>query len=245
VSPHARAVAHLRTPAPGDNLLIGRDASVQFVRQPAFIFRVISVCPKPTYQGWVWLTGYQLDGQGQAVAKREIYVRLAGLQLVRRSDGYPASGSALVSRTGARRTPPQQTGTDRGLGSWVTTWPPAAPTPFPGAGFDLTSTPVGVGTGGRLPDLDGQRPHAWGLPALPCASFSEQAPAAARSSAGVHEGCPVGVGAACASGLAAAAIARSSCHAVRRGVTGRQAARAPRRDTAAGRRPALDQVKKV
>lgn len=32
----------------------------------------------------------------------------------------------------------------------------------------------------------------------------------------------------------------------RRGVTGRQAARAPRRGTAAGRlRPALDQVKKV
>jgi hypothetical protein len=46
---------------------------------------VISVCPKPTYRGWAWLTGYQLDDRGNAVEKREIFVQLAGLHPVRRS----------------------------------------------------------------------------------------------------------------------------------------------------------------
>ncbi|WP_229398850.1 hypothetical protein [Micromonospora okii] len=107
MSPDARALAHLRPPTPEEEVLISREASVQFAGQPAFVFRVISVCPKPTYAGWLWVTGYQLDGPGNAVAKREIYVRLAGLKRVHRADG-PGSGSALVSRPGARRTPPQQ-----------------------------------------------------------------------------------------------------------------------------------------
>ena len=67
-------------PEPGDELWIGRDASVQFAGQPRFVLRVISVCPKPTYRGWAWITGYVLDGKGNAVAKREIFVRLAGLR---------------------------------------------------------------------------------------------------------------------------------------------------------------------
>ncbi|MEU8026211.1 MULTISPECIES: hypothetical protein [Micromonospora] len=40
---------------------------------------------KPTHPGWLWLTAYVLDGQGHAVAKREIHLRLAGLRLVRRT----------------------------------------------------------------------------------------------------------------------------------------------------------------
>ncbi|GIM87886.1 hypothetical protein [Salinispora arenicola] len=75
-----------RPPEPGNEVWISRDASVQFARQSSFVFRVISVCPQPTYPGWVWLTGYQLDGQGRAVVRREIYVRLAGLRRVSRSD---------------------------------------------------------------------------------------------------------------------------------------------------------------
>ncbi|MEH1018012.1 hypothetical protein V6U90_33805 [Micromonospora sp. CPCC 206060] len=74
----------LRRPRPGEELLISWDASVQFAGQPPFTFRVISVSPDPTYHGWVWLTGYQLNDRGQAVAKREIYVRLAGLRPARR-----------------------------------------------------------------------------------------------------------------------------------------------------------------
>ncbi|MEU3114254.1 hypothetical protein ABZ652_09230 [Micromonospora chalcea] len=78
---HPWARPQPRPPKPGDELWIDREASVQFARQ-RFIFRVISVCPKPTYQGWAWLTGYQLDERGSAVDKREIFVRLAGLRAV-------------------------------------------------------------------------------------------------------------------------------------------------------------------
>ncbi|GAB3148523.1 hypothetical protein GCM10027290_33370 [Micromonospora sonneratiae] len=69
-----------RPPEPGDELWIGRPASVQFAGQPPFVFRVISIDPRPTYRGWAWITGYQLDEQGNAVDKREIFVRLAGLR---------------------------------------------------------------------------------------------------------------------------------------------------------------------
>ncbi len=103
-----RALPRLQPPTPGEELLISREASVQFARTPAFVLRVISVCPRPTYDGWAWVTGYQLDGQGQAVTKREIFVRLAGLKRVRRSEGRLTSGSPFVSRPNTRWTPPQQ-----------------------------------------------------------------------------------------------------------------------------------------
>ncbi|GAA2216776.1 hypothetical protein ACFY2R_10500 [Micromonospora olivasterospora] len=77
-------MTELRPPAPGQELWITREASVQFVSQ-RFLFRVISVCPKPTYQGWAWLTGYVLDSRGTAVDKREIFVRLAGLRPAQRA----------------------------------------------------------------------------------------------------------------------------------------------------------------
>jgi hypothetical protein len=41
---------------------------------------VISISLKPTYDGWIWLAGYVLDQRGQAVAKREIFVQLAGVR---------------------------------------------------------------------------------------------------------------------------------------------------------------------
>lgn len=59
-------MTHLPAPTPGEELVIGPAASVQSARQPGFVIRVTSVCPQPTYPGWVWLTGYQLDGQGHA-----------------------------------------------------------------------------------------------------------------------------------------------------------------------------------
>ncbi|MEV1013359.1 hypothetical protein AB0I95_12055 [Micromonospora sp. NPDC049751] len=31
-----------------------------------------------TYDGWVWIEGYQLNAAGDAVARRELYVRRAG-----------------------------------------------------------------------------------------------------------------------------------------------------------------------
>jgi len=67
-------------PRPGDVLLIDGAASVQFHGERGFAFRVIRVDPRPTYDGWVWLLGYRLDRRMQAIERREIFVRLAGLR---------------------------------------------------------------------------------------------------------------------------------------------------------------------
>ncbi|MEU4780563.1 hypothetical protein [Micromonospora sp. NPDC023633] len=67
-------------PSPGDLLVVDGRASVQFAGDRALTFRVVSVADQPTYAGWIWLTGYVLDRRGEATAKREIYVRLAGLR---------------------------------------------------------------------------------------------------------------------------------------------------------------------
>jgi hypothetical protein len=61
-------------------LLIDQHASVQFAGVNTICFRVISVSDYPTYHGWCWLTGYQLDNKGQAVERREIFVQVAGLR---------------------------------------------------------------------------------------------------------------------------------------------------------------------
>lgn len=66
---------------PGMVLRVDACASVQFAGARALRLRLVSVDGRPTYDGWVWLTGYVLDRRGQATAKREIYVRRAGLHL--------------------------------------------------------------------------------------------------------------------------------------------------------------------
>jgi hypothetical protein len=68
-----------RTVRAGDVLLVGRAASVQFAGRAGFAFRVTGVDARPTYSGWVWLDGYQLDDRGRTVARRRIFVRQAGL----------------------------------------------------------------------------------------------------------------------------------------------------------------------
>ena len=80
------------TPEPGDVLRVDGYASPQFRGRSALIFRVISVCKKDTYYGWVWLTGYVLDQAGLAVEKREIFVKKSGLRpVVRNPAGTPAT----------------------------------------------------------------------------------------------------------------------------------------------------------
>lgn len=66
-------------PKPGQELLLDRAASVQFALRP-IRFRVGHVLPDQAPWGWVWLAGYQLDEFGQAVARREVLVRLDGLR---------------------------------------------------------------------------------------------------------------------------------------------------------------------
>jgi len=70
--------AHPARPRAGDILLITRAASVQF--QTPMLFRVIRVHDWPTYTGWLWLDGYQLDAVGDAVERRSIFVQASGLQ---------------------------------------------------------------------------------------------------------------------------------------------------------------------
>jgi hypothetical protein len=74
-----RTLVNVR-PRPGDLLIVDRAASVQFAGERALRLRVVSVCDRPTYDGWIWLTGYVLGRRDEAVARREIFVQLAGLR---------------------------------------------------------------------------------------------------------------------------------------------------------------------
>jgi len=67
-------------PKAGDVLVIDGAASVQFRGDRRILFRLIRVDVRPTYDGWVWLHGYSLDGHQQAVERRDIFVQLAGLK---------------------------------------------------------------------------------------------------------------------------------------------------------------------
>jgi hypothetical protein len=67
-------------PRSGDILHVTREASVQFVEP--LLFRVIRVHDWPTYDGWVWLDGYELNAGGDAVERRSIFVRISGLRAV-------------------------------------------------------------------------------------------------------------------------------------------------------------------
>ncbi|NBE84504.1 hypothetical protein GVV04_26740 [Micromonospora sp. NEAU-HG-1] len=70
----------------GDVLQVTRVCSVQFIR-PIF-FRLIKVrTDLITYEGWVWLDGYQLDEKGDALARRELFVIREGIRRVNRPIG--------------------------------------------------------------------------------------------------------------------------------------------------------------
>lgn len=66
------------SPQSGDIVHVTREASVQFLRP--MMFRVIRVHDWPTYDGWMWLDGYQLNSAGDAVERRSIFVQEAGLK---------------------------------------------------------------------------------------------------------------------------------------------------------------------
>ncbi|NBE80997.1 hypothetical protein [Micromonospora rubida] len=73
----------MNAPKAGDLVHVTSAASVQFVRP--IMFRVIRVLNWITYDGWIWLDGYQLDAKGDAVARRSIFVQSAGLVILRRT----------------------------------------------------------------------------------------------------------------------------------------------------------------
>ena len=80
----------------GDILQITRAASVQFGGRRAIWFRLIRVHPWPTCADWVWLDGYELDRHGDAVVRRDIFVRPAGVLVLPR-------GVDPVARNSPRR----------------------------------------------------------------------------------------------------------------------------------------------
>lgn len=88
-------------PVPGDLVLIDSRASVQFGGDRALWLRVTSVCDKPTYHGWVWLTGYSIDlATGKALARREVFAQIAGLQIQRHTtdSAPPLKNTAPTTR---------------------------------------------------------------------------------------------------------------------------------------------------
>jgi len=98
-------------PRGGDVVYVGPAASVQFGAGNGFCFRVIRAHDWSTYDGWALIDGYQLNANGEAVARRSIFVRPAGLRRVTPANGgQPGQRAPLRS---ARRT---GTGTQRGSG---------------------------------------------------------------------------------------------------------------------------------
>ncbi|GGO16910.1 hypothetical protein GCM10011576_30300 [Micromonospora parathelypteridis] len=84
----------------GDVVYLATAASVQFLR-PIFV-RVIRELPeRHTYDGWVWIEGYELNAAGDAVARRELYVMRAGVRL----QALPAVLTTPARRRRVRRGP--------------------------------------------------------------------------------------------------------------------------------------------
>ena len=82
------------TPQAGDILHVTREASVQFTRP--LMFRVIRVHDWPTYDGWTWLDGYELNAAGDAVERRSIFVQRSGLRTVPQVE--PPAASRVAGR---------------------------------------------------------------------------------------------------------------------------------------------------
>ncbi|PWU45020.1 hypothetical protein DLE60_13710 [Micromonospora globispora] len=83
-------------PRSGDVLHVTRAASVQFLRP--ITFRVIRAHDWPTYDGWVWLDGYELNATGDAVNRRSIFVQSAGLCQLQAAPA-PRTGAVHTRRT--------------------------------------------------------------------------------------------------------------------------------------------------
>ncbi|MEU8264902.1 hypothetical protein AB0C02_30350 [Micromonospora sp. NPDC048999] len=74
-----------------------REASVQFGGDREIWMTLVSVDPKPTYAGWIWLTGYVLSRDGKATGKREVFVRRAGVRVIGAAPAWAATAGARRS----------------------------------------------------------------------------------------------------------------------------------------------------
>ena len=94
-------------PRSGDVIHVTKAASVQFAAP--MLFRVIRVHDWPTYEGWIWLDGYELNAGGDAVERRSIFVQASGLRQVgkapdprARNNRQPGSNTGTVSARALR-----------------------------------------------------------------------------------------------------------------------------------------------
>lgn len=83
---------------PGTVVAIGGECGLQFSGGRALRLRLVSTDTRSTHEAWMWLTGYVLGPRGEAVARRELYVRWAGLRVL--------SAPTAVARPRARRPAP-------------------------------------------------------------------------------------------------------------------------------------------
>lgn len=81
----------------GDLLHISREASVQFTRP--IRFRLIRVLDWPAFDGWAWIDGYQLNRNGDAVARRQLLVQPAGLRRLPAGNTPPPRGGSGTRRS--------------------------------------------------------------------------------------------------------------------------------------------------
>ncbi|MGC5028320.1 hypothetical protein [Micromonospora sp. DT229] len=89
-------------PRSGDVLHVNSAASVQFTKP--IHFRVIRVLDRPTYDGWLWLEGYELNAVGDAVNRRSIFVKREGLRLLQAAP-QPLPHTVRALRRPVSRTP--------------------------------------------------------------------------------------------------------------------------------------------
>lgn len=78
-------------PQPGDVLILGRRASVQFTEPIRFRVIRINEWTKGASAGWIWLDGYELNAAGDAVEQRTVFVQLAGIRRI--ANPEPAAGA--------------------------------------------------------------------------------------------------------------------------------------------------------
>ena len=63
---------------PGLLVQVTAAASVQFAARP-IMFRIARIEAWSTYEGWCWISGYELNSSGIAVERRTIFVQPRGL----------------------------------------------------------------------------------------------------------------------------------------------------------------------
>lgn len=79
----------------GDLVRLSRAASPQFVR-PITVRVIRELTDRHTYHGWTWIEAYELGTDGNARAKRELFVLREGVDLL--PSGQPTRQAPVRAR---------------------------------------------------------------------------------------------------------------------------------------------------